>query len=430
MNLVNTGRVTLHIATVRVTGEHADDFSLAATRCAATELAAGQACTTTVVFIPTGEGARSAGLVVDVTELDDDPQLPLSGAGSEPDPAAVTVDPAVLAFDDQRVGTRGPGRSIQLNGPVTGEVALGAAVVEGQHAADFTITSDGCADVSLGPGRSCTLDIHFGPSYAGPRTALLRISAGDGTPAAAVPLRGAAAPGPPTPGTPPTSTGTPGTPPTSTGTPGTPPIVTSKPTKTRTGPPVPRSMTPRRRARSLLDSAGLVPGTVTSQASDTVAEGVVISSDPEPGSLVEPGSEVALIGVVRTGTVRRARGAGHGPRPGRADHRAVLRRPRARHLTTGRRRAPGRRPGDQPRAGRPGRAGTAVSLTVSERGVRVPDVVGRTFDEAKTAIEAAGLQVGKVKFAEVTDNGLVKSSNPVAKTVVCPGQIVDLVAVR
>ena len=152
VDVVNTGRVTLHVTRVRVTGEHADDFSVAATTCA-DELAAGQACTTTVVFTPTGEGARSAALVADVTELDDGPQLPLSGAGSEPDPAAVTVDPAVLAFDDQRVGTRGPSRSIQLNGPVTGEVALGAAVVEGQHAADFTITSDGCADVSLGPGR-------------------------------------------------------------------------------------------------------------------------------------------------------------------------------------------------------------------------------------------------------------------------------------
>ena len=158
VDLVNTGRVTLHVTRVRVTGEHADDFSVAATTCA-DELAAGQACTTTVVFTPVGEGARSAALVADVTELDDGPQLPLSGAGSEPDPAAVTVDPAVLTFDDRRVGTRGPSRSIRLNGPATGEVALGAARVEGQHAADFTITSDGCSRTSAGsraflhPGR-------------------------------------------------------------------------------------------------------------------------------------------------------------------------------------------------------------------------------------------------------------------------------------
>ncbi|MDN5856241.1 MAG: choice-of-anchor D domain-containing protein, partial [Actinomycetia bacterium] len=112
LGLVNTGRVTLHVTGVRVTGEHAADFSVADTTCVA-ELAAGQTCTTTIVFTPVDKGARSAALAVDVTELGDEPQLPLSGGGAEPDPASVTVDPAVLMFDGQEVGTRSPDRAVR-----------------------------------------------------------------------------------------------------------------------------------------------------------------------------------------------------------------------------------------------------------------------------------------------------------------------------
>ena len=287
VDLVNTGRVTLHVTRVRVTGEHADDFSVAATTCA-DELAAGQACTTTVVFTPVGEGARSAALVADVTELDDGPQLPLSGAG-----------------------------------------------------------------------------------------------------------------------TPPTSTGTPGTPPTSTGTPGTPPTVTSTPDGGPDGVKVPAVVDESLdAARSLLDSAGLVPGTVTPQPSDSVAKGVVISSGPGPGSPVERGSAVAL--VVSDGTVCRAPCVGHDPHPGQGDHRAVLRElgrvipqldadgPPDVVLAT------------SPVPGARVEAGTAVSLTVSERGVRVPKVVGRTYGEAEAAIEAPGWQVGKV----VSDGAYKGKVNP------------------
>ena len=308
VDLVNTGRVTLHVTRVRVTGEHADDFSVAATTCA-DELAAGQACTTTVVFTPVGEGARSAALVADVTELDDGPQLPLSGAG-----------------------------------------------------------------------------------------------------------------------TPPTSTGTPGTPPTSTGTPGTPPTVTSTPDGGPDGVKVPAVVDESLdAARSLLDSAGLAPGTVTPQPSDTVAEGVVISSSPGPGALVDRGSVVAL-------TVSSGREPCVVPEVRDMDLTQAKQIIAQSCVTLG-----GVVP--QPDADRPPdvvlatspvpralvEPGTPVSLTVSERGARVPDVVGRTYDEAKTAIDAAGLQVGEVKLAEVADKGLVKSSNPVAGAVVSPGQAVDLV---
>jgi len=406
VDLVNTGRVTLHVTRVRVTGAHADDFSVATTTCA--ELAAGQACTATVVFTPLGEGARSAALVADVTELDDDPQLPLSGAGSEPGPAAVTVDPTVLTFDDQRVGTRGPSRSIQLNGPATGEVALGAARVEGQQAADFTITSDGCADVALGPGRSCTLDVHFEPSSAGPRTALLQIPAGDGSPAAAVPLRGA---GTPTPGT---------------GPPPSPTTVTPTPGGGRIEVP-PVTGVPLDAARGLIEAKGLVVRTVTWQASDTLTEGVIISSDPQAGSLVEPGSDVAL--VVSSGReeclVPEVRDINRAQAEQMIEESCVVLGPVTYQPDVDR--SPDVVLTTSPVPGAQVEPGTAVSLTVSEPGVPVPDVTGISLAAAEAKLEASGLEVGSIAVVDDVGSYEVKSSIPVAETVVVPGTMVDLV---
>ena len=400
LDLVNTGRVPLHLSEVRVTGEHAADFSVATTTCAH-ELAAGGTCTTTVVFTPTGEGARSAALTVAVAELDDEPQLPLSGAGSVPDPASVTVDPSVLTFDDQEVGTSGPVRSVRLDGPATGRVALGAAAVEGEHAADFATVSNGCSDVSLRPGRYCTVRIRFTPSSAGPRTALLRIPAGDGTAAAAVPLRGA--------GTPPPGAETPQ--------PGgdrrvAVPAVIEKSLDT---------------ARGLLDDADLVPGTITRQASDNVAEGQIISSTPDPGSLVDRGSAVGLT-------------VSSGPAPCFVPDVSGMARARAEQViaqscvTLGRvgvalsaTQPPGVVIGISPGLDAPVPPGAAVSLTISERGVRVPQVVGMERGAAEAAIGSAGLEVGDIAFDGSRNDNTVKSSSPAAGQVVRPGDAVDLV---
>ncbi|MFF1509976.1 Stk1 family PASTA domain-containing Ser/Thr kinase [Streptomyces sp. NPDC058326] len=151
---------------------------------------------------------------------------------------------------------------------------------------------------------------------------------------------------------------------------------------------------PLAEARRLLEKEGLLPGVTTTAFSDSVAQGSVISSDPEPGTERAPDSAIAL--VVSKGapidvpdvtgetvadatallreeglTVRVAQERIHSPE----DAGAVA----AQSLAGGSRAA----------------EGDTVTLTVSKgpKPVEVPDVTGETTDDARTALEDAGFEV-------------------------------------
>jgi serine/threonine-protein kinase len=77
--------------------------------------------------------------------------------------------------------------------------------------------------------------------------------------------------------------------------------------------------------------------------------------------------------------------------------------------------------------------GTTVTLTVSKgkEQVAVPDVDGETEDNARSAIESAGLRVGKVTEEESDeDPGTVIGQSPAAGTKVAKGAAVDLTVAK
>lgn len=147
-------------------------------------------------------------------------------------------------------------------------------------------------------------------------------------------------------------------------------------------------------AKRLLKKEGLAPGVITQEFSDSVAQGSVIGSDPEPGTERRPDSAVAL--VVSKGspidvpdvtaetvadatatlqeaglTVRVAPERIHSPE----DAGTVA----AQSLAEGSRAA----------------EGDTITLTVSKgpKLVEVPDVTGESTDDARTALEDAGFEV-------------------------------------
>ncbi|MFE5300239.1 Stk1 family PASTA domain-containing Ser/Thr kinase [Streptomyces sp. NPDC056632] len=152
--------------------------------------------------------------------------------------------------------------------------------------------------------------------------------------------------------------------------------------------------TPLAEAKKRLADEGLAPGVVSYAFSDSVAQGAVIGSDPEPGTERGPDSAVALVvskGVpvevpdVTGETVADATAALQDAglkvtvAPERINSAEDAGSVAAQSLAEGSRAA----------------RGDTITLTVSKgpRMVEVPDVVGMSTSEAKAELEGAGFEV-------------------------------------
>ncbi|MEU7021024.1 Stk1 family PASTA domain-containing Ser/Thr kinase [Streptomyces sp. NPDC046203] len=151
---------------------------------------------------------------------------------------------------------------------------------------------------------------------------------------------------------------------------------------------------PLAEAKKRLADEGLAPGVVGYAFSRSVAQGAVIGSDPEPGTERAPDSAIALQvskGVPvpvpdvtgqavaeATATLQEA-GLKVAVAPERVESPVDAGAVAAQSLAVGSRAA----------------KGDTLTLTVSKgpRMIPVPDVVGRTVDEAKDALESAGFTV-------------------------------------
>jgi beta-lactam-binding protein with PASTA domain len=188
VRLVNSGRSTLHVAMPEVVGGSRGEFVIEGSTCRG-ELAAGQSCTTEVIFTPAGTGAREAILSWDIEETDNDPTAALTGSGEPADPARPTAEPAGLAFAEQPRGTTSAAQQVRIVAPAAGPVTLGPAGIEGAEAADFVLDRDTCSGAELAAGADCRMDVRFGPTAPGGHSARLTV---DGASAVDVPLSGTA----------------------------------------------------------------------------------------------------------------------------------------------------------------------------------------------------------------------------------------------
>ncbi|MGW6392410.1 Stk1 family PASTA domain-containing Ser/Thr kinase [Streptomyces sp. NPDC055103] len=151
---------------------------------------------------------------------------------------------------------------------------------------------------------------------------------------------------------------------------------------------------PLAEAKRMLQAEGLAPGVITEEFSDSVAQGAVIGSDPEPGTERRPDSAVALVvskgspidvpdmtGETVADATAALKEAGLTVRvaPERVHSPEAAGTVAAQSLAEGSRAA----------------EGDTITLTVSKgpKLVEVPDVTGETTDDARTALEDAGFEV-------------------------------------
>ncbi len=198
-------------------------------------------------------------------------------------------------------------------------------------------------------------------------------------------------------------------------------------------------------ASTAITGAGLVVGVVTQEFSVTVVSGSIISQDPVAGTLVAPGSTVALtvskgpqpqsvpdlVGQTQAAASTAITGAGLTVGTITQEFSATV--------------ASGTVISQNPAAGTSAAPGSSVSLTVSKgpQSVTVPNVVGQTQSAAGTALTGANLTTGTVaqERSNTVAAGLVISQNPasggaapygsavalVVSTGVCPATVPDVV---
>lgn len=172
----NDGDLPSSLPTPTITGTDLAMFSVpTATNGCTTPIPAKGSCTLVVRFAPTSTGAKTAMLTVAAT-LGGSSSATLAGTGTTPGNLALNLP--TFDFKGIEQNTVSPvatftvtntGQSI--SGPVSASV-VGSTV--------FTIISNLCNQMTLGPNNSCSLTVRFEPVAPGPASGTLQITANPG----------------------------------------------------------------------------------------------------------------------------------------------------------------------------------------------------------------------------------------------------------
>jgi hypothetical protein len=152
-------------------------YSVTTTCATGLTLAPGDTCSASVTFAPTAPGQVSGGLWLRNTTTDADAFLAFYGRGVDAQAGTATLafEPAVASFPSVNVGesTTMP-LAIVNQGPAA--MTLTAIVLNGPQARDFSGDEISCVvGVTLAPGDTCEITLHFMPQATGPRAAFLVI---------------------------------------------------------------------------------------------------------------------------------------------------------------------------------------------------------------------------------------------------------------
>jgi hypothetical protein len=144
-------------------------FTKSDTCIAPTKLPVGGQCTINVRFAPTAQGSATGSLTL-FSILRTSPQIvALSGTGMPPGPL-VLLSPSSLIFSDQVVGQSSEPQTVTLTNNGTETLNISNIAISG----DFARTNT--CGTSVAAGNSCTFDVRFSPTEAGPRTGTLAIT--------------------------------------------------------------------------------------------------------------------------------------------------------------------------------------------------------------------------------------------------------------
>lgn len=182
-------------------------------------------------------------------------------------------------------------------------------------------------------------------------------------------------------------------------------------------------------AKEKIETAGLLVGNVTSEASTEIPEGSVIRTNPAAKSSKREGSTVDIVVAVEE-AINIPDLVGKDAETAQAElenlgFEVVLKEDYSDTVSAG------KVIKTSPNANTSHQKGTTVTVTVSKgvEPVEVPDVTGKSLSEATQLLKSAGLIVGTTteEFSVQVESGYVISSDPVATTTLEKGTAVNLV---
>lgn len=157
----NTGTSDLTVSLVDLaTGT---DFTIANEDCTTlSPIAPTGTCTIDVEFSPTTTGFLTDDLQITSDAPSSVDIVPLDGTGVQP---ATLVSPGSLNFGNLAVGNSSVPQTVTVENVGTATLNIGTLTV---GTADYSLANDNCSGASVPAGNTCTVDVVFNPTAAGP----------------------------------------------------------------------------------------------------------------------------------------------------------------------------------------------------------------------------------------------------------------------
>jgi hypothetical protein len=151
-----------------------------------TELAANSSCTIAAQFVP----AQTGNITGTLTISDELRTRTVSLSGTGVAPAAITVQPTSLIFNDQQPGVASAPQTVTVTNSGGAPMANVGFQITGSAAASYAVGAITCTAVLSG-GSRCAAQVVFTPAATGPVAAALVVSSSTlGVTAVSVPLNG------------------------------------------------------------------------------------------------------------------------------------------------------------------------------------------------------------------------------------------------
>jgi hypothetical protein len=172
VTIKNASNADLIINSITISGANQSEF-IQTGSCSA--VPAGSSCPISVTFSPVAPfGKKDAIMTISTGDIENT-EVDVKLRGQTP-PPGIYVSPQSLNFGSLSVGSESALEMVTIRNKGKSDLAVNAIALEGANAGEFSETNN-CTLVTQ--GSSCAINVTFGPTSAGVRTATMGISSND-----------------------------------------------------------------------------------------------------------------------------------------------------------------------------------------------------------------------------------------------------------